>query len=219
MIKEPIINILTRTSNRPNYFKNCIESVKKQTYQNINHIISVDNVETEEYVKNYTNNYIKVKKYIGYIPPLDPIYGLRRPAPYNLYLNDLKNQVKEGWIMFLDDDDMFLSENAIEEIVSNIKSEDDILYWKVKLSDIRYIPEDIFFNENHTPKLNHFSMIGFMFNSKYKNTYTFDNYSGGDFFCANKLKNHIPNKIFINHIYTGLQNNSGVGGLGKQQDI
>jgi glycosyltransferase involved in cell wall biosynthesis len=89
-MKNPVINILTRTSNRPNFFKICFESVSKQTYKNINHIISVDNIETEEYVKKYTDNYIVVKKFDGYIP-YNPIYDVRRPAPYNLYLNELKN--------------------------------------------------------------------------------------------------------------------------------
>ena len=28
--------------------------------------------------------------------------------PYNLYMNSLIKEVKEGWIMFLDDDDIWL---------------------------------------------------------------------------------------------------------------
>jgi len=218
MIDGQLINILTRTSNRPNSFKKCIDSVNKQKFVNINHIISVDDDKSEEYVKKYTSNYIRVKKYNKPIPYIDPIMHQRRPAPYNLYLNDLKNTVKEGWIMILDDDDMFLDSLSLYKITRRIESEDQMLYWKVKFSDSRVVPNQYDF-DLRTPILNDFSMIGFMHHSKYNNAAEFDYYSGGDCIYAKQLQNIIPQHTWIDIVCTGLQNNSGRGGRGQKNDF
>ena len=47
------LNILTRTSNRPNGFKRCYNSIKNQTYKKINHIVSCDNEKDLNYLNNY----------------------------------------------------------------------------------------------------------------------------------------------------------------------
>ena len=48
--EEILINILTRTSNRPIGFLNNYHSVSNQTYKNINHLVSY---EYEEDLKHY----------------------------------------------------------------------------------------------------------------------------------------------------------------------
>jgi len=214
MDARPVVNILTRTSGRPKYFEKCIESIRNQSYSNINHLISVDDDASEEYVKKYTNNYIRVEKYTGKILKVP---SGRRPAPYNLYLNDLRDQVKEGWIMFLDDDDAFLEDNAIEEIINQLNNEDDLALWKVKFPE-RIIPGNLLFNKRMIA-LNHFSMIGFMYNKKYDDEAKFDYYSGGDFFFISQLAPKIPNSVWIDKIYTGIQRNDSMGGFGRKDDL
>jgi len=212
-MKQPLINILTRTSNRPNYFKECFNSVKTQTYKNINHIISVDNDETEEYVKQYTDNYIRVNPINKNIIP--NING-RNIAPYELYLNDLRKEVKDGWIMFLDDDDMLMINTSIQKIVNNILNDDQMLIWRVKFPN-RIIPEQIYFDKKQIV-LNHFSMIGFMYHKKFDSYAKFDPYYGGDYFFAKQLEKIIPEKTWIDGIYTGLQRTNAMGGFGKRDD-
>jgi glycosyltransferase involved in cell wall biosynthesis len=215
-VEKPLVNILMRTSKRPKYFEKCLESIDNQTYDNINLIISVDDDETEEYVSKLTDEYIRVNKYNGKIPNLDKT-GIRRAAPYNLYLNSLKNQVTDGWIMFLDDDDCFTKDTAIEEIVSNITSDDDLLLWKVQFPN-RVIPEDYLFKFKKI-QINHISMIGFMYHKKHDHKVKFDYFSGGDFYFMNQLYPKIPNQIWINEIYTSIQRTNAMGGMGKQDDI
>ena len=48
--KGLLINILTRTSNRPIGFYNCYQSIKNQTHNNINHFVSFDNYQDQEYI-------------------------------------------------------------------------------------------------------------------------------------------------------------------------
>lgn len=215
---NPVINILTRTSKRPNYFKNCFESVKNQTYQNINHIISVDNDETEEYVKLYTDNYIRVVPTTIEIPELDET-KIRRPAKYNLYLNDLKSQVKEGYIMILDDDNKLINNNVILQLVHLLNENDnvDVLFWKFKLSNNRIIPRQDLFDRKKII-INEFDMNSFMFNINFNNL-MFDYWSGGDFYFGNQLIKIINKSIWINNILTTTQRTSGKGGKGLQDDI
>jgi len=217
MNERPIVNILTRTSRRPNYFKKCIESIRNQSYPNINHLISVDDDVSENYVKEYTDNYIRVNRFNGHIPRIDTKLKARRPAPYNLYLNDLREQVKDGWIMFLDDDDIFMEKTAIEEIVNTIKSEDDLLLWKVKFPG-KTVPGNELFKKKIIA-LNHFSMIGFMYHKKYDDVGDFDYFSGGDFHFISQLAPKIPSSVWIDKIYTGIQRNNQMGGFGRKDDL
>jgi len=39
----------------------------------------------------------------------------------NLYMHELAEQVKDGWIMYLDDDDKFMSETSAAEIMAEIE--------------------------------------------------------------------------------------------------
>lgn len=98
-----IINILIRTSNRPVYFANCIESIKKQTNRNYKIIVGCDNKE---------DNYFKEYEHIIYdrieAKAEKDIYvndTRIKHFPFNLYFNELYKKVKSGYIMFLDDDD------------------------------------------------------------------------------------------------------------------
>ena len=72
---------------------------------------------TEEYLgKNYDVKYISlINKYNG-------------PYQYNLYCNDLLEEINEGYIMFLDDDDMF-SYNESLKLINNNLSQNHILLW------------------------------------------------------------------------------------------
>ncbi|MCF6171611.1 MAG: hypothetical protein L3J31_02045 [Bacteroidales bacterium] len=136
--------------------------------------------------------------------------------PVNLFLNDLMNEVKGGFIMALDDDDCLTGSNSIKTIVENISGEDDLLFWRVKFPDGRIIPEDEYFKK--TPVFRHISGIGFLFHSKYIQFAQWDGWRGGDFAVATKLFEVIPNKIHIDKVLTGLQRTEGWGGRGARDD-
>jgi len=207
----PIVNVLTRTSGRPNYFAKCKESIENQTYKNINHIVSIDDNKSLDYIGD--SNYIKVNAIpLEEIPELDK----HNKAPYNLYLNELNEQVKDGWIIYLDDDDAFTDNKTIENIVRQIQSDDEILLWNVQFPN-KIIPEKEFFGER--PVINHFSMIGFMYHSKYIIPNGFDYYTGGDYTYITKLWDITPNKNWINEIHTKIQRTIGMGGSGKRDDL
>lgn len=99
------VYLLIRTSNRPIFFFNMMQSIQKQTYKNIITIVHTDN-KNDTYA--YGDILIQGKKIES-----------ENAAPYNLYCNTLLKTVPDtdGYYMFLDDDDIFFDNNVIERLV------------------------------------------------------------------------------------------------------
>ena len=104
------IYILTRSGSREKCFKNLRQSLEKQTYKNWKHIISNDNP-NNTYLKYYPN-IINVKKQTKD----------GEECPYNLYLNKLLDECKDGWIIILDDDAKFIDDKFLENLAINCKN-------------------------------------------------------------------------------------------------
>jgi len=203
--KYPIVNILVRTSGRPNYFNTCINSIINQTYKNIN--IFVANDKNEKYIIDYPVYPIQIKKIDNINPkPIGENYGVK--FPYNLYLNDLQGAVKEGIIMYLDDDDMLTNNDSIQNIVNEYKKGNKLIFWKVE-SLGRIIPSAK--NWGKAPVLCDISGIGFAFDNMYKELAVWEPYKRGDYRIAIKLYNEVNNKKYIDKILTKTQNGNNSG--------
>nr|NQU93670.1 glycosyltransferase family 2 protein [Bacteroidota bacterium] len=165
---RPLINVLIRTSNRPNYFRTCYESISGQTYNNIRILVSWDNEETKNYLKSYRKirkTKVSLSDQQSYPQPDVPRGKKTVMFPPNLYLNRMMQQVKNGFIIYLDDDDVFMTPTSLETIANHISSENDLLFWRVQFPEGRLIPEDDYFGK--PPEFWHISGIGFAFHSKY----------------------------------------------------
>ncbi len=91
-----LINILIRhKEGRDNELERCLVSVNRQTYGDVNTIVSFEGPFT------YWPNITEVE-----VPP----------QHYNLHCNDLKAQVKDGWFFYLDDDDYLASPTVLEQL-------------------------------------------------------------------------------------------------------
>lgn len=115
---EVIFNIITRTSNRPNYFIQCQESISKQINLNdisINKFITFDD---ENDLSNYIEKFARDNKNVTVIEVTKPIRKNRQHFPYNLYLNEVFPHIKTGWNIILNDDTYFNNDNALS-IISN----------------------------------------------------------------------------------------------------
>jgi glycosyltransferase involved in cell wall biosynthesis len=211
---NPTINILIRTSNRPLFFNQCIQSIKIQTYGKINYLISVDNRADEKYVRpekyHHMEKLPKEKKWSIFD-------GIKvGHAPYNLYLNTLMSQVSEGWIMYLDDDDMLADPNSISQIAKHIRTEDDLILWRVGFPKGALVPNHQNFGQ--APKCFNISTIGFLFHSKYIPVAKWDEYGCSDYRVVARLYKVIPHKVWINKVFTKLQREDNWGGRGDQRD-
>ncbi len=211
--KKPLVNILLRTSKRPKFFEECIKSIEGQTYKNIRIIVSTDNNDTEKYVVPYKVVPIKcVPNNNIQEPPNDRAYGAI--AHYNLYLNDLARQVKDGWVIYMDDDDLFSSPTAVENIVNKIENDDSLVLWRI-FSSSRVVPNDSNFGKE--PFNCDIGGNSFMFHSKHLPSVNWEPYRRGNFRVASKLYNMLK-PVWIDDIYVSTQMDTGVAGLGQQID-
>lgn len=102
-----MINVLIRhTKGRKEELKKCLQSIADQTYQDLNVIICTDD---EEFV----------------LPP-DILNGIPRevfytpsdgiPFHWNLYCNQLKDRVENGWFFYCDDDDWLVDKHCLKKL-------------------------------------------------------------------------------------------------------
>ena len=209
---KPLFNILIRTSGRPNYFKECLESIYKQKYKNWNLIIGIDDTESEKYTQSakgrtifYDYSSVKNEK-----KTKSEEYGIF--FKYNLYLNDLQNQVTKGYIIYLDDDDALNDENSLYDLSNVIENEDQFIMWRVKFPN-RLVPSNENFGKK--PVMKDVSGIGFAFHNKYK--IDWEPYKRGDYRIAKKLHEVIPKKTYLNKVVTKLQREIE-DGFGQRDD-
>lgn len=180
-----LINILIRTSDRPEYFERCINSIRNQSYSNYRIIVSADSDETVDYVRKLGIEPIWVKKLER---------SQEQTFPWNLYLNRLMDEVKEGWIVFLDDDDFYLDNDSLELITRVLPPENSMLVYCMIYPDGRVLPDDEHFGIIPFER-KHISMQCFCFHSKHKNNVRFDGMRAGDYRFINKLINVLNNKV------------------------
>jgi hypothetical protein len=170
--KQSLINILIRTTYRPEYFEKCINSIYKQKYNNFKIICCYDDERCLDYLKKYKS---KIEYFFIEIES-------NASHKYNDYCNHLMDMVKNGWIMFLDDDDILASNKSLAIINNYLNNENNILFWKVKIGKRIIIPENI--NKIKKGKI---SGIGFCFHSKFKNLSKWKPIRCSDFHFINLL--------------------------------
>ena len=216
--KGPIINILLRTSNRPRYFKTCIESIFQQTYKNIRILVSYDDHDSYKYIRKYQgieSYFVSYKK--EDFPKQEIARGTNlKKFPPNLYLNTLMDKVSKGYIIYLDDDDCFNSPHSVQTIVDHISGKDNLIFWRVQFPDNIIIPEDDYFGK--PPIFWHITGSSFAFHHKYIPNAQWDGWKGGDFVVATKLFKAVPHKIYIDKVLTALQRKESWGGFGDKLD-
>lgn len=131
---EKKINILIRTSNRPDRFKRCINSVLNQKYNNFRVFICYDNVNSLDYLKKLDDN-SKIQYFFVYVKS-------KERYKYNLYCNRLKSLVNEGFVLYLDDDDELVHDLSLYTINKYLQN-NHILVWKFFRSDKLIYPKNL----------------------------------------------------------------------------
>ena len=191
---ENKFNILIRTSMRPEFFKLCINSILTQKYNNYHIYICYDNTES----LSYLNQYKLTKNITFFFIENDSTEKYK----FNLYNNTLMDMVDDGFIMFLDDDDVLTHNLCLKIINENIIDENSILIWKFMRPDKLVYPKNI-----DDIKISEIDTTSLCFNCKYKNLSKWSDKQCGDFYfyteLFRKLKEmNIDNIIKVNYILT-----------------
>lgn len=206
--KLPTANVIIRTSNRPNGFYNTIQSVLKQTYKNINIVVTCDDNKGLGYTQGFPCRIIKVKPVKQKkSKPDSEDYGKFFPA--NRYLDQAQRKIK-GYIFILDDDDKFTDNEAIEKVMKQMLPE-MLAIWKVNFNDGRILPDGSF---GKKVTLYDVTGIGMCYHTDMIGLTDWSEWKRADYRTAANWPDE--NIIWINEILTGLQKNPGNG---NRQDI
>jgi len=188
-----MISILIRTSNRPIYFAHCMDSIKAQTSNDYRVIVGND---ANEFYCHPDVAYPAARSTGRYLHLARGVKTLH--FPYNLYLNELMKEVKEGWVMVLDDDDMFACDDAIDMILAKCTDETKAVFWRVNVGG-RIVPKDF-----GRPKVKDISMIGFCFHSKFAPLFRYDEYKQCDYRIADRIYS-LLDCVYIDKVLTKTQ--------------
>jgi hypothetical protein len=197
-----LVNIITRTHERPGHFAVCRQSIDGQTHKRINHIVGTD-VPCDYYDAIQVDTDIK--------PDAKPEHASYF-APWNCYLNQLAGHVEDGWVIYLDDDDMFATERAIEKIVNNIDHDDQLLMWRVDING-RVIPSGKGWGK---VILCDCTSSGFAFHSKHLDKVRWTSWDCGDYRVFKELSEVLEIKL-IDQVLTKTQGAPNRGNKPKLQ--
>lgn len=178
-----MINILIRTHDRPEKFRKCIKSIESQTYKNWRIIISADNDRAEGWVKPSGYEYIRTDK-VRYKSVKETS---RLKKHFNRYFNVLQDEVKEGFIIYMDEDVIMKTNNSLQLIADNVK-EDKLLIYRFRIRQDRWSrPEDKYWKK--PPERTHINTGSFCHPAKHKVRWR--GISAGDYFAALDLYNRL----------------------------
>lgn len=201
--KLPTVNIIMRTSNRPNAFRVACLSVENQDYPNINLIVTTDGQKGKEYSRQVKARHIEMTPVVSKKQPDGEEYGKYFPA--NEYIDRVQKLVN-GYIIFLDDDDMFTCKDAVSQIVSNAEK-NSLLVWKTKFNDGRIIPNGSFGKEI---KLFDITGVGLCYHSDHIDKTDWSQWKRADYRTAKKLSLSLQVK-WLDKVLTMLQGHPGMG--------
>ena len=195
------LHILMRTSNRPECFQTAIESILEQTYQNFDVTICYDKKESLSYLEPYKNH-----EKIQYFHVEETCQDKYK---FNLYCNQLMEKINDGYILFLDDDGIYLGNRCFEIINSYIR-DNDMIIWKFLRPDKLVHPSNedkLCLGEIDT------SMVCFHHSLQEKSSWGSKQY--GDYsFYKPLFENKTIKKQFVNHVLTTTQFNNKIGNYG-----
>ena len=188
--EEKMFNVLIRTSNRPENFMRCIESVLDQKYTNYKVYVCHDKIESLDYLDKYKDN-------IEYFPVFTKS---NEKYKFNLYCNDLLAKVDEGYVVFLDDDDMFCHDQVFN-ILNYCMDNKSLLIWKFFRPDKLIYPTSM-----KTINLGEIDTTSFCSHIKNYNECLWWDKQNGDFnFIGKVIQKNNPKIKLLNKILTKTQ--------------
>lgn len=200
--KNPLINILIRTSNRPYYFKNCVESILNQTYNNVRVIICYDKLESQEYLKDY-QNYSNIEFFPVQVKS-------KKKYKFNLYCNELLRRVTNGYVLYLDDDDYLCHDECLWYLANTVEK-NTVTIWNFFRADKLIFPHNKF-----NIQLGEVTTSGFIGDIEcYKNCFWGDEKNGDYTFLKMVMLKNKPDIELVDKVITGVQMTDKIGHFGE----
>lgn len=177
-MNQPLINILIRTSNRPALFARCLRSIADQSYSNYRITVGFDRASALDYIPKGINHQFV------YADNSTPYF-------YDLYCNDLKEKVTDGWFLFLDDDDQLLP-GALSQLAAHLTEPGAIICQFIRNGIPK--PRDNYIRH----KVIQEGKIGLpclVLHHSYKQIGQLDGQKGGDYRYIKEVTSKVPTKF------------------------
>ena len=158
----PKINIITRTGTRENCFRMLKKSIETQTYKNYVHYKTNDNIH---------NTFLKNEPNVIDVTHLRKKKTRQILCPYNLYLNEVTNKIKDGWVIIIDDDAKFVHDKFLEYLAKLCAKKNPN---EVFLYNIYFRQEKSIFPLNDSFRMGTFDMASICIHSSLLKTFHFD---------------------------------------------
>lgn len=242
-ILNDTVNVLSRTSRRPLFFKEMSATVREQTHAYIHHVVGTDDVHSRLTFLRHINGVVAFKQPTRPFDPLKVCRKCKSPSgdcgrapplkhaklrqhyldcycsteyPMNSYMNELQARAKRGWVLYLDDDNMFEHSHAVAELLASIESRNSVIAFRAHLG--RLTPSNFNFARRKVV-MGDFDSSNFAFHTDFLRYAKWGDRRCGDFRVAHNLANKLPIQ-WIDHSF--IQANplrAGLGGLGMQNDM
>lgn len=232
------VNVLTRTARRPTFFAENAESVREQTHPYIQHHIVTDDKDSMSYLQNTSallipslyhqfdpNEVCKRCKgpdasSCARAPPPSEVQARQEffdcfcstNYPMNAYMSYLQDRVSEGWIIYLDDDNLFLDRYAVSELLAHVTFTDKILAFRSILGR----PTPMKANFGKRIVMGDFDASNFAFHSKHKKYATWGTKRCGDYWAASSLARHLDIQWINGTFIQTHPLRASLGGLGAR---
>ena len=137
--------------------------------------------------------------------------------PYNLYMIKAERKIKEGWVIYLDDDDWLYKDTALEELANDLVDKDTLYFFRVargkELLPYDYVLEHSCVSHGQQPPALGvcFGSSTIAFHSKYLDYTAWDEWTGSDWRTIQSLWYSIPKHDLINKILIKVTEEQGHG--------
>jgi hypothetical protein len=196
---QPIIYILTRTCDRPQLFKSCVNSILNQHYPNLRHIVSYDNLTSYQYIKQYPH--------IHQMVDLTPYKSKIHPNLYLDYLYDHILKQPPGWVLVLDDDDKFMTDHALNHVKQYLVDFKTIIIWMLYRADKFIYPQD-----HSAPVVGEIGSCCYLYHTSTIHKGHWGGNAIGDFTFFRYLFHHVAKHQYIDLPLTGVNYQQQVSG-------
>ncbi len=237
------VNVLSRTSRRPLFFSEMAQSVREQTHPRVNHIVGTDDEYSHaHYLRGASHEVVRFKRPGRVFDPTDVCKqcvspngvcgsapGMAYPKarqrfldcycgtayPMNEYINQLHGEVKRGWVLYLDDDNLLQDKFVISEFLASVKSRNSLVAFRSHLG--RLTPSDANFASERIV-MGDFDSSNFAFHSSNLQHAKWGWRRCGDFRVAQRLAKVLPTEWVDRAFIQANPMRSALGGLGRRSD-
>jgi hypothetical protein len=176
-----------------------VDSIVSQKYHNLRHIVSYDNLDTYQYVKEYPHIYKTVD--------LTAKKSKLHPNQYVDCLYDYLPKSEPGWVLVIDDDDKFMTDHALHYLKQYLTDPKRLIIWMLYRSDKFIYP-----NNKDLPVVGEIGSCCYLYHTSAIQRGYWGPSGIGDFIFFRRIFGRLKERIYVDLPLTGVNYQQHVSG-------